>query len=105
MQRIESSTNEKIKTAVKVAASARYRRETGLFFLEGLRLCRDAALTGYDIETAFFSEAFLKKFPDDTDFISSKSKNCFIVGNSVEQKLTQAQTPQGVFCLCKKKNN
>ena len=105
MQRIESSTNEKIKTAVKVAASARYRREIGLFFLEGLRLCRDAALTGYEIETAFFSEAFLKKFPDDTDFISSKSKNCFIVGNSVEQKLTQAQTPQGVFCLCKKKNN
>jgi TrmH family RNA methyltransferase len=27
------------------------------------------------------------------------------VSTSVEQKLTQAQTPQGVFCLCKKREN
>lgn len=105
MQRIESATNDKIKSAVKVATSARYRRETGLFFLEGLRLCRDAALTGYEIETAFVSENILEKFPEDIDFISSKSKNCFVVSSAVEQKLTQAQTPQGVFCLCRKRES
>ena len=103
MQRIESSTNDKIKAAVKVATSARYRRETGLFFLEGLRLCRDAALTGYEVETTFISENIFEKFPEDIDFIISKSKYYFLVSPSVEQKLTQAQTPQGVFCLCKKR--
>ena len=105
MQRIESVTNDKIKAVVKVATSARYRRETELFFLEGLRLCRDAALTGYEIETTFVSEAILEKFPEDIGFIISKSKNHFVVSSSVEQKLTQAQTPQGVFCLCKKREN
>lgn len=105
MQRIESSTNDKIKAAVKVATSSRYRRETGLFFLEGLRLCRDAALTGYEIETTFISENILEKFPEDIDFIISKSKYYFLVSTSVEQKLTQAQTPQGVFCICKKREN
>lgn len=104
MQRIESSTNDKIKAAVKVATSARYRRETGLFFLEGLRLCRDAALTGYEIETTFFSDNIIDKFPEDIDFIISKSKNHFFISHSVEQKLTQAQTPQGVFCICKKRD-
>lgn len=103
MQRIESATNDKIKSAVKVATSARYRKESGLFFLEGLRLCRDAALTGYEIDTTFVSENIREKFPEDIDFISSKSKNCFAVSSAVEQKLTRAQTPQGVFCLCRKR--
>lgn len=105
MQRIESATNDKIKTAVKVAASARYRRETGLFFLEGLRLCRDAALTGYEIDTTFVTENIIEKFPQDIEFIISKSKHSFVISSAVEHKLTQAQTAQGVFCLCKKREN
>lgn len=102
MQRIESTTNDKIKLAVKVASSSKYRKQTGLFFLEGLRLCRDAVLTGYEIESTFVTENAMEKFSEDVDFILSKSKNGFIVSNAVEQKITQAQTPQGIFCLCKK---
>lgn len=105
MLRIESTSNDKIKLAVKVAASAKHRRETGLFFLEGLRLCRDAALTGYELENTFVTEAILEKFPEDIEIIISKSNNSYVISASVEQKLTQAQTPQGVFCLCKKREN
>lgn len=103
MQRIESTSNEKIKAVVKVATSSKYRRQTGLFFLEGLRLCRDAALTGYEIESAFVSETAYEKFSEDAEFICSKSKNSYIITASVEQKITQAQTPQGFFCVCRKK--
>lgn len=103
MLRIESVSNEKIKLAVKVADSSKHRRQTGLFFLEGLRLCRDAAITDYEIECAFATDAAYKKFPEDVEFIFSKSKNNYLISEIVEQKITRAQTPQGIFCICRKK--
>ncbi|MGN0447206.1 MAG: TrmH family RNA methyltransferase [Acutalibacteraceae bacterium] len=105
MQKIESVSNEKIKLAVKVALSSKARKQTGLFFLEGLRLCRDAALSGYEIESTFVSSAALLRYGEDVKFICEKSGNCFEVSAQVEKKLTQAQTPQGIFCLCKMKEN
>lgn len=103
MLRIESTSNDKIKLAVKVADSSKHRRQTGLFFLEGLRLCRDAALTGYEIECTFVTEAIVKKFPSDVDFVISGSNDSYLISEGVENKITRAQTPQGIFCLCRKK--
>lgn len=103
MDRIESTSNEKIKLAVKVATSSKHRRQSGLFFLEGLRLCRDAALTGYEIECTFVSENALERIGEDIAVILSASRHSYIINRSVEQKITQAQTPQGIFCLCKKR--
>ena len=103
MDRIDSVSNEKIKLAVKVATSSKHRRQTGLFFLEGLRLCRDAALTGYEIECTFVTENALEKSFEDVEKITSVSARSYIISSSVEQKITQAQTPQGIFCICRKK--
>ena len=103
MDRIDSVSNDKIKLAVKVATSSKHRRQTGLFFLEGLRLCRDAALTGYEIECTFVTENALEKSFEDVEKITSASARSYIISSSVEQKITQAQTPQGIFCLCKKR--
>ncbi len=103
MDRIDSVSNDKIKLAVKVATSSKHRRQTGLFFLEGLRLCRDAALTGYEIECTFVTENAIEKSSQDVEKITSVSARSYIISSSVEQKITQAQTPQGIFCLCKKR--
>lgn len=103
MDRIDSVSNEKIKLAVKVATSSKQRRQSGLFFLEGLRLCRDAAVTGYEIECTFVTENALERSADDVEKIIAVSAHSYIIGSSVEQKITQAQTPQGIFCLCKKR--
>ena len=103
MDRIDSVSNDKIKLAVKVATSSKHRRQTGLFFLEGLRLCRDAALTGYEIECTFVTENAIEKLSQDVEKITSVSARSYIISSSVEQKITQAQTPQGIFCLCKKR--
>ncbi len=101
MERLDSTSNEKIKFAVKTASSARFRRENQMFFLEGLRLCRDAALTGVEIETAFFSEKITEKFSQDVEFISSAARHKFIVSAKVEEKLSQTESSQGFFCLCR----
>lgn len=103
MIRIESTSNDKIKTAVKVATSSKYRRQSGLFFIEGLRLCRDAALTGYAIESTFITDYAAEKFPEDVAYIVSSSENSYIISENVEKKITQAQTPQGIFCICRRR--
>lgn len=102
---IDSVSNERVKSAVKIASSNKTRRQTGMFFLEGLRLCRDAALTGYEIDTFFVSRRAYEKFQEDSDFISSVAKHSFIVSDLVENKLTVTQSSQGFFCLCRMKDD
>jgi len=99
--RIDSINNDKIKLSVKIAASAKSRKKEGLFFLEGLRLCRDAALTDAEIVYAFFTRNAAEKFKDDVDFIVSKAEACFEISDSVATKLAQTETSQGLFCLCR----
>lgn len=102
---IDSVSNERVKSAVKIASSNKTRRQTGMFFLEGLRLCRDAALTGYDIDTFFVSRRAYEKYESDALLISSAAKHSFIVNELVENKLTATQSSQGFFCLCKIKDD
>ncbi len=101
MERLDSTSNEKIKFAAKIASSARFRRENKMFFLEGLRLCKDAAITGVEICYAFFSEKAFEKFPEAANCISSVSEAAFIVSSKVEEKLSQTESSQGFFCLCR----
>lgn len=105
MLRIDSLQNEKIKLAMKIAASSRHRKKEGLYFLEGLRLCRDAALTGAEIEYAFFSSRAVEKYENEVSFISERSKHFFEISEGVENKLSQTESAQGVFCLCRITDN
>ena len=50
-EKISSRSNEKVKLFRHLSQSASFRRETGLFALEGARLCSDVAKTGIEIKT------------------------------------------------------
>lgn len=100
MNRIDSPANEKIKLAVKIAGDASRRKKEKLFFLEGLRLCRDAALTGSPIHTAFFTDSALRKNGDDIAFIAERAQRAFLVSDAVGEKLACTGSSQGIFCLC-----
>ena len=56
LENITSKNNEKIKSAVAIRDSASRRRKSGRFFVEGARLCGDAAISGGDILQFFFTE-------------------------------------------------
>lgn len=100
MNRIDSVNNEKIKYAVKIATSSSRRKEDGLFFLEGLRLCRDAALTGVKIRMAFFTEKAYEKNQEDALFISEKAEESYLVSVPVANKMSLTENSQGFYCLC-----
>lgn len=100
MNRIDSVSNEKIKYAVKVASSASKRKEDGVFFLEGLRLCRDAALTGIKIQMAFFTDKAFEKNTDDVSFIAERAAVSYLVSSAVAEKMSLTENSQGFYCLC-----
>lgn len=100
MNRIDSVANEKIKYAVKIASSSSRRKEDGVFFLEGLRLCRDAALTGVKIRMAFFTDKAYEKNEEDALFISEKAESSFLVSTAVADKMSFTENSQGFYCLC-----
>lgn len=103
MEKITSRTNDKVKYAVRLAESASLRKETDEFFLEGARLCFDAAQTGVEIKQAFFTSKALWKYEEYVSLIISKSEVCCEIGAEVSQKLSGTENSQGVFCICRVK--
>lgn len=100
MNRIDSVSNEKIKYAVKIATSSSRRKEDRVFFLEGLRLCRDAALTGIKIKVLFVTDKAYEKNQDDADFIADKAESAYFVSQAVANKMSLTENSQGFYCLC-----
>jgi len=103
MEKITSRTNDKIKYAVRLGESTSLRKETGEFFLEGARLCFDAAQTGIEIKQAFFTAKALWKYEDYVSLIIEKSEVCCEISAEVSQKLSGTENSQGVFCICSAK--
>ena len=103
MERITARTNDRIKYAVRLGESASFRRECGEVFLEGARLCFDAAKNGIEIRQAFFTPSALEKYSDYTDEIVATGCTCFEISTDVAKKLSDTENPQGVFCVCGKR--
>ena len=100
MEKITARTNEKIKHAVRLGESAAFRKQSSEFFLEGARLCFDAAQNGVEIKQAFFTADALEKYSVYTESIVAACACCFEINGDVAKKLSDTENPQGVFCVC-----
>ena len=101
MERITSKSNDKIKLAAALRSDVRERHEHALFFLEGARLCCDAALCGVKILEAFFTDEALVKYSDRAEIIAEASDSVYLIDNELCGRLSDTKAPQGVFCVCK----
>lgn len=95
---ISAYTNEKIKEYRKLLTSRKARRESGLFPLEGLRLCADAAASGFPIETLFLTEAAEEKGGERLALLLENARRIYTVSPAVAEKMADTVSPQGVFC-------
>ena len=75
MPTLTSKDNKLIKTAVKLKKSAKFRKKTGLFVAEGVRICVDAMLSGVEIDTLFVTEAAAEKNAAEYEKLSLSNKN------------------------------
>ena len=107
---ISSRNNPNIKQFVKLASSKKYRRETGLFVLEGARLCRDAfdlwQQGRLDINSCFATEKALVKYKDYINKSWFESFDRFYtVDDDIAQKMSDSQYPQGIFVTASASDN
>lgn len=98
-QSITSKNNDRVKQVCFLMRSASARREYGQFALEGLRLCRDAALNGLQADELYFTQKALDKFTADVELIAAHSSNAFLVSDDVFDKMSQTDSAQGVLSV------
>ena len=77
------------------------RKSEGLFFIEGARLCADAALSSVAIKELYVTEGAIVKYSEYIDVIENRAEHTFVVSDEVAEKLGDTKNPQGVFCVCK----
>ena len=96
---IQSRTNAKIKDGCRLTASAKYRREQGLFTLEGLRLCADAAQSGCQVQTLFLTADAEEKGGERLKILLKNAQKIYPVTEEVAEKLSDTVSSQGVFAI------
>ncbi|MCI6825525.1 MAG: RNA methyltransferase [Ruminococcus bromii] len=98
---ISSKDNQNIKNTVKLKKSAKYRKQSGLFLAEGLRVCFDAMLSGAKIETLFVTENAAQKHFEKYNQLSEYAGKTFVVTPELFSIISDTQTPQGFLCVIK----
>lgn len=101
MEELTSKTNEKIKSAVRLRDSAAQRASSRLFFLEGARLCADAAVSGAGIQRCFATEKAASKYGDYLDKILPVCEEYYRITDEISEKLSDTGSGQGIFCICR----
>lgn len=98
---IKSRKNEEIKLAAKLVDSASFRREKGMFVVEGARLCRDAAVSKIEIVSTYFTQAAQTKYGSYIAQIIEECRSYRFIEEHVAQLLSSTKQTQGVFCVCR----
>ena len=89
--RITSRDNQHLKFARRV----RDRKEPDFIFIEGKRLCQEAASSGLEIETVFVSETFAEV----------STRGSFVVSNSLIASIADTDSPQGIVTIARRPAN
>lgn len=97
MQTITSKDNSKLKAAAKLLQSKKTRTAQGEFLTEGYRLCMDAVHSGRKPLRVFVTEQMLER--ENCDEILRHCEEVYLISEPLAQKLSDTQTPQGIFCV------
>lgn len=92
---ITSRLNPLICDAVKLR-DKKYRDETGEYFFEGIKLFSEAVFCGVSLSRVFVTEAAILKY---SAALEKTEADIFTVPESVYEKITLENAPQGVFTV------
>lgn len=103
MQKITSKDNPSVKLYRKLLSGKKYRRENGLFVLEGVRLIEDAVKENAELHSVFVTEDCYKKLSqhgEALDFLERGGVNSFLIPDEFGDKFSDTDNPQGIFAVC-----
>ena len=109
METLTSPNNDRVKMVTKLMKSAKERRNTALYAVEGVRMTQE--IPEDDLDTLFFTQDFydksilgndrLKRLVDCADH----NGKCFVVSDSVIKHMCDTETPQGILALVRMRKN
>ncbi len=102
---ISSRENSLIKLTSELQRSSKKRQETGLFVLEGLRICKDAFENGIKFDKLIISKTAQEKYSNEINQFSEISNECYLLPDSLFKKISETETPQGIIALALKPKN
>ncbi|ATZ21473.1 TrmH family RNA methyltransferase [Mesoplasma tabanidae] len=94
MEKITSTSNNKIKYIVRLREEKKFQAEEQLFFIEGLHMVKEAIKRNIII-TIFLEERMLNKVENIAKF------ECILISDNVSNKISSTKTSQGIFATCK----
>lgn len=104
MQVITSKENETVKT-IKKLKDKKYRDETGLYIIEGIKMLEEAIEEKARIRKIIICEECLKAEDLEQKVLYEIAKyNCIYVNSKVFNSLTDVVAPQGIMAVIEKPN-
>ncbi len=98
---ITSKDNEIIKHITKLVSSAKYRRESGCFAAEGVRLCADGAASGAVVEAFLYTAKAAEKYSADFEAVYRSAEKTYELSEALFKKISDTTAPQGFMCIFK----
>lgn len=95
---ITSRENTAIKEYLKLASDGAARRKSGRFVLEGVRLAKDALLSGVKIERAFLTAQAAEKNQPLASDLENSGVQVVLISNELAAKMADTSSPQGLLC-------
>lgn len=101
MEMIISKDNPRVREYAKLSSQKKARSASGLFVLEGVKLLEEAFLSDIQIESIFITQQCLDSGRKQLDVLSKLEDRVFLISGAAEQRMSQSQSPQGVYAVCK----
>ncbi len=95
---ITSASNNKVKDVKKLIKSASYRRENGLYVVEGIRMFRE--IPREDIVETYVSQGAYPRYKEEILSCVTEEEITFVADN-VFSSMSDTSSPQGVMALVK----
>lgn len=97
MQEITSRDNGKLRAFMALCREKKERDRAGLCVLDGVKICRDAVMRGQTLRQLWISEDAAERYPIETEDLSAASDEIFMIRSSAAKRLSELNSPQGVF--------
>ncbi len=99
--KISSKDNNIFKYINLLKTSTKERKESGLFILEGKRICKDALDNGIAFSFLAVNENALKKYKNEIDEFSKNSEKLYLFSDNLFEKISDTKSPQGILAVGK----
>ena len=99
-KQITAKDNRLIKLVSLLQKSSKARKENGLFVLEGLRICKDAADNNIAFDVLILSKSVWEKSPAEIEPLKQNAASGAVVSDQLFAKISDTATPQGIMAVC-----